>query len=97
MMADVGGIENVNGRRIATPLAPPSPGSTPMMTPNRMPIIISKTLYQLSATAKPPISEAISSTVASLSRPFPGCGGLPGAGSDAQAPPSVWYTMCQLT
>src|SRR5262245_30145738 len=62
MMADVGGIEKVSGSKIATPLAPPSPGSTPMMTPNRMPIIIRKTLYQLSATAKPPNSEAISST-----------------------------------
>jgi hypothetical protein len=67
MMAEVGGIENVSGSRIATPLAPPSPGSTPMMTPKRMPIIISKTLYQLSATAKPPINEAISSTSATLS------------------------------
>src|SRR5215475_8301742 len=32
MMADVGGMVNVSGNRIATPLAPPNPGSTPMMT-----------------------------------------------------------------
>src|SRR5262245_20370847 len=37
MMADVGGIVNVRGSRIATPLAPPSPGSTPMMVPSTMP------------------------------------------------------------
>src|SRR5215468_9568096 len=62
MMADVGGMANVSGSRMATPLAPPSPGNTPMMTPNRMPTIIKATLYQLSATAKPPNSEASSST-----------------------------------
>ena len=31
MIAEVGGIVNVSGSRIATPLAPPRPGSTPMM------------------------------------------------------------------
>ena len=31
MIAEVGDIEKVSGSRIATPLAPPSPGSTPMM------------------------------------------------------------------
>ena len=30
-------MEKVTGSRIATPLAPPSPGSTPMMVPRRMP------------------------------------------------------------
>ena len=62
MIAEVGGIVNVSGSRIATPLAPPSPGSTPMMTPSRMPTIIRAKLYQDRATLKPPISEAISST-----------------------------------
>src|SRR5581483_8662093 len=62
MIADVGGIVKVSGSRIATPLAPPRPGRTPMMTPNRMPTIIRTRLYQDNATWKPPISEAISST-----------------------------------
>ena len=63
MIAEVGGIVKVSGSRIATPLAPPRPGSTPMMTPSRMPTIIRAKLYQDSATLKPPISEAISSTI----------------------------------
>ena len=33
MIAEVGGIVNVSGSRIAMPFAPPRPGSTPMMTP----------------------------------------------------------------
>ena len=37
MMAEVGGMVNVSGSRMATPLAPPSPGSTPMMVPSAMP------------------------------------------------------------
>ena len=37
MIAEVGGIVNVSGSRIATPLAPPSPGRTPMMVPSVMP------------------------------------------------------------
>ena len=37
MIAEVGGIVNVKGSRIATPFAPPSPGSTPMMVPRTMP------------------------------------------------------------
>ena len=37
MIAEVGGIVNVSGSRIATPFAPPRPGSTPMMTPSMMP------------------------------------------------------------
>ena len=38
MIADVGFIENVSGSRIAMPLAPPRPGSTPISTPSVMPI-----------------------------------------------------------
>ena len=53
MIAEVGGIVNVSGSRIATPLAPPSPGSTPMMTPSTMPISISSRLNGDSTTAKP--------------------------------------------
>src|ERR671913_412834 len=36
-IAEVGDIVNVSGRRIATPLAPPRPGSTPISTPRTMP------------------------------------------------------------
>ncbi len=53
MIAEVGGIVNVSGSRMATPLAPPRPGSTPMMTPSTMPIIISIRLNGVSTTAKP--------------------------------------------
>jgi hypothetical protein len=52
-MAEVGGMLNVSGRRMATPLAPPSPGSTPMMTPSTIPTIITMMLKGCSATAKP--------------------------------------------
>ena len=45
--------EKVSGSRIATPLAPPRPGSTPMITPSRMPSTISMMLYGCSTTAKP--------------------------------------------
>jgi hypothetical protein len=38
MIADVGDIEKVSGRRMATPLAPPRPGSTPISTPSVMPM-----------------------------------------------------------
>ncbi len=44
MMADVGGIVKVSGSRIATPLAPPSPGSTPIMTPSTIPMNINAKL-----------------------------------------------------
>jgi hypothetical protein len=49
----VGDIENVSGSRIATPLAPPSPGKTPMMTPSTMPTIITMILNGWMTTAKP--------------------------------------------
>src|SRR6188474_1369895 len=65
MIADVGGIVNVSGSRIATPFAPPRPGSTPMMTPRMMPIIISSRLNGESTTAKPWNSALISTKVAS--------------------------------
>ena len=62
MIADVGGIENVSGSRIATPFAPPSPGSTPISTPSRMPTNMNSTFFHVSATAKPCIRLLISST-----------------------------------
>src|SRR2546425_8325831 len=37
MIAEVGGIVKVSGSRMATPLAPPSPGSTPMTVPSKIP------------------------------------------------------------
>src|SRR3954463_9016864 len=54
-------MEKVSGSRMATPLAPPRPGSTPMITPSTMPTSISPTFLRLSATAKPAISDWISS------------------------------------
>ena len=68
MIAEVGGIVNVSGSRMATPLAPPRPGSTPMITPSTMPIIISSRLNGVSTTAKPWNSALISSK---------GCSGPP--------------------
>jgi hypothetical protein len=53
MMAEVGGMLNVSGNRMATPFAPPSPGSTPITTPSTMPTIITMMLKGCSATAKP--------------------------------------------
>src|SRR5215470_17062746 len=69
MIAEVGGIVNVSGSRIATPFAPPSPGSTPMITPSTTPTNISIRLNGVSATANPWISEPISSNAPPISRP----------------------------
>ena len=64
IIAEVGDIENVSGSKIATPLAPPSPGSTPTITPRMMPTTISRRLNGCRTTAKPwsrlPISSNIS-------------------------------------
>ena len=54
-----GDMAKVSGSRIAMPLAPPSPGSTPMRTPSTMPTSISQHIRRLSATAKPCISSPI--------------------------------------
>jgi hypothetical protein len=59
MMAEVGDIEKVSGRRMATPLAPPRPGSTPISTPRTMPSIIRPRFWKVRAIAKP-CSSAIS-------------------------------------
>src|SRR6266576_3477489 len=55
-------IENVRGRRMATPIAPPRPGSTPMIMPRMTPTNISSRLSGDSATPNPCISALISST-----------------------------------
>src|ERR1700752_1493935 len=62
-------IEKVSGSRIATPLAPPSPGSTPMITPSTIPANISIRLNHERATAKPPIRALISSISRALCEP----------------------------
>ncbi len=53
MIADVGGIVNVSGSRIAMPFAAPRPGRTPMITPSTIPSSISPMLNGDSTTAKP--------------------------------------------
>ena len=53
MIAEVGDMLKVSGSRIATPLAPPRPGSTPMRTPSTMPTTITMMLNGCSTTAKP--------------------------------------------
>src|SRR5437870_13785548 len=52
-MAEVGSIVNVSGSRIATPLGPPRPGSTPTKMPSTSPSIINSSVFQVSSTAKP--------------------------------------------
>src|SRR5689334_17480112 len=54
-------MEKVSGSRIATPFAPPRPGSTPMITPSTMPTNMKATFLKLSATRKPCASDWISS------------------------------------
>ena len=67
MIAEVGGIVNVSGSRIATPFAPPSPGSTPMITPRTTPMNISIRLNGVRATPNPWMSEPISANAAPFS------------------------------
>src|SRR5476651_1460796 len=62
-------MPKVSGSRIATPLAPPRPGSTPMITPRITPANISTILVSESATAKPCIRDWICSISA---QPQPG-------------------------
>src|SRR5678815_1927273 len=56
-IAEVGDIVKVSGSRIATPLAPPSPGSTPIRTPSVMPTNIRPMLSGVRTTRKPCSSE----------------------------------------
>jgi hypothetical protein len=50
MMAEVGSMPKVSGRRIATPFGPPSPGSTPTTMPSSTPMIMKATFCQDRAT-----------------------------------------------
>ena len=66
MIAEVGFMLKVSGSRMATPLAPPRPGSTPMSTPSTMPTIISRKFMGVSTTAKP-WNNALSSSISQIS------------------------------
>ena len=66
MIAEVGDIVKVSGSRIATPLAPPRPGSTPISTPSMMPTNISSMFIGVRMTAKPWNSALISSMESSV-------------------------------
>src|SRR4051794_35288144 len=57
MIADTGDIEKVRGRRMATPLAPPRPGSTPISTPRKMPTNMWTMFIGSARTPKPWISD----------------------------------------
>src|SRR3982750_2040357 len=61
-IAEVGDIVKVSGSRIATPLAPPRPGNTPISTPSVMPTNIRPMFIGVRTTAKPWSSE-FSSTI----------------------------------
>src|SRR5256885_17012234 len=52
-IAEVGSIVKVSGSRIATPLGPPRPGSTPTKMPSTRPRIIKVMIFQVMRTAKP--------------------------------------------
>src|SRR5260370_14021795 len=52
-IAEVGSMVKVSGSRIATPLGPPSPGSTPTKMPSTSPTIIRARVFHVSRTAKP--------------------------------------------
>src|SRR5947207_2862891 len=52
-IAEVGSMVKVNGSRIATPLGPPRPGSTPTKIPSTRPMIIKVMIFQVMRTAKP--------------------------------------------
>src|SRR5918992_1650165 len=63
-------MPKVSGSRIATPFAPPRPGSTPISTPRITPTNMSAMLVGLSATAKPCASAWISSTLVQSQQRF---------------------------
>src|SRR6266496_1818456 len=58
-IADVGSMVKVSGSRIATPLGPPRPGSTPTKLPSTSPTIISSSVFHVSSTAKPCIKRPL--------------------------------------
>src|SRR3954454_18088652 len=65
-IADVGDMVKVSGSRMATPLAPPRPGRTPISTPSVMPTNIRPMFIGVRTTAKPCSSE-FSSTIRACS------------------------------
>ena len=75
MIAEVGDMLKVSGSRMATPLAPPSPGSTPMRTPSVMPMNMYMMFAGSPRTLKPAINELNASTQFSLVRRFAGSPG----------------------
>src|ERR1700722_1088304 len=52
-MAEVGSIVKVSGSKIATPLGPPRPGSTPTKMPSTSPTIIRAIVFHVISTTKP--------------------------------------------
>src|SRR6476660_6706453 len=64
-MAEVGSMVNVSGSRIATPLGPPSPGSTPTKMPSSRPTSISASVFHVISTAKP-CRSSVSASIAVL-------------------------------
>src|SRR5258708_22342962 len=66
-IAEVGSMVKVSGSRIATPLGPPSPGSTPTKMPSTRPTIISSSVFHVSRTAKPCMSRPKASITRVLS------------------------------
>src|SRR4051812_34069048 len=62
-MAEVGSMVKVSGSRMATPLGPPRPGSTPTKMPSTRPTTISEMIFQVISTAKPCINNPKASIV----------------------------------
>jgi hypothetical protein len=83
-MAEVGDIVKVSGSRIATPLAPPRPGSTPISTPRMMPTNISPMFIGVSTTPKPCIS-ALSSSMNPAPNSVDGSRAGPSVAEEARA------------
>src|SRR5688572_10505408 len=88
-MALVGDMLKVSGSRMATPLAPPRPGSTPISTPSTMPMNISSRFIGVEMTAKPWKRELISSMVSRVSL------SLSGARSVAEEAQGVEHSLEQ--
>src|SRR6187551_2510224 len=65
-IADVGDIVKVSGSRMATPLAPPRPGRTPISTPSVMPTNI-RPMFSGVRTASKRCSGDFSSTIRACS------------------------------
>src|SRR5919108_5357604 len=75
MMAEVAppgvcAMPKVSGSRMATPFAPPRPGSTPMITPRRTPANMSARFVGVSATTNPCSKAWISAISAQAEEPL---------------------------